>query len=355
MNYLYQTQRIASIENNRRSPNPQEREPGFGTDDSAGYFDAPAEVIDRARAYLAKVPGAISGQGGHNATFAIACKLVQGFGLGFEDALALMGEHNEKCEPPWTAEELQHKVSDALEAPTTREPAYLLSTLPPQKPLLPSFGPGTVEHITELACRRRIYPPGIALAINRGVLVFGDWHGNPCWAVKDESGRVIELRRLDGANFPAAPDFGLTERKSHAIKFSQKKWPVGILESQGFGHLALAEGGPDFLYLHARVVLEEALTRVAPVAMLSASPEIHVEALPYFKDKVVRIFPHLDSAGMRGAKRWQQQIQKAGAAEVDFFDLSGITLPDGRPAEDLCDLTKIPFEELEGTVGRILP
>ena len=33
--------------------------------------------IDKARAYVEKMPGAISGVGGHDATFAVACKLVE--------------------------------------------------------------------------------------------------------------------------------------------------------------------------------------------------------------------------------------------------------------------------------------
>jgi hypothetical protein len=37
--------------------------------------------IDRARAYVAKVPGAVAGQGGHDQTFSVACSLVNGFAL----------------------------------------------------------------------------------------------------------------------------------------------------------------------------------------------------------------------------------------------------------------------------------
>ena len=41
----------------------------------------PADVADRARKYLAKIPPAVSGQGGHGATFHAACVLTLGFGL----------------------------------------------------------------------------------------------------------------------------------------------------------------------------------------------------------------------------------------------------------------------------------
>ena len=41
----------------------------------------PYEVLEHARKYVAAMPPAISGQGGHNQTYSVACTLVQGFGL----------------------------------------------------------------------------------------------------------------------------------------------------------------------------------------------------------------------------------------------------------------------------------
>src|SRR4030095_3129369 len=62
---------------------------------------------------MAKVPGAISGQGGHNATFRAACILVLGFGIPKHEALQVLHAWNAKCAPPWTERELWHKVTDA--------------------------------------------------------------------------------------------------------------------------------------------------------------------------------------------------------------------------------------------------
>jgi hypothetical protein len=82
---------------------------------------APTSVIARARRYLAKLPPAISGQGGHVATFRAACRLVIGFGLDRDDALNLLRGWNEShCQPPWTERELEHKVDDALKQPGWR-------------------------------------------------------------------------------------------------------------------------------------------------------------------------------------------------------------------------------------------
>ena len=82
-------------------------------------------VQRRARAYLATIAPAISGQRGHDQTFKAACKLVQGFGLDVEDARPLLAEWNESCVPPWTEAELCHKLEDA--AKQDGERGYLLN------------------------------------------------------------------------------------------------------------------------------------------------------------------------------------------------------------------------------------
>jgi len=69
-------------------------------------------ALDAAKAYLAKLPPAISGAGGHAATFAAACWTVR-LGLSDSDALALLLEYNRRCLPPWTEKELAHKLHDA--------------------------------------------------------------------------------------------------------------------------------------------------------------------------------------------------------------------------------------------------
>ena len=73
-------------------------------------------VVDRARAYLAAMPPAIAGQGGHDQTFAAACALVHGFALDPETALALLREYNARCLPPWSERELAYKIISAVRA-----------------------------------------------------------------------------------------------------------------------------------------------------------------------------------------------------------------------------------------------
>ncbi len=67
----------------------------------------------RARAYVSRMPAAISGQQGHRATWAaaLACK---GFGLTVSQTLSVLREYNLRCEPPWSEKELEHKATSAI-------------------------------------------------------------------------------------------------------------------------------------------------------------------------------------------------------------------------------------------------
>jgi hypothetical protein len=83
----------------------------------AGRGDLPEDeydrVVERARRYVAKIHGAVSGQGGHNRTFHVACVLVRDFMLDRHDARDIISEWNATCVPPWTAKELEHKLDGA--------------------------------------------------------------------------------------------------------------------------------------------------------------------------------------------------------------------------------------------------
>lgn len=71
------------------------------------------ELITRASQYLSKMPPAIAGQSGHNRTYHAAMILIDGFGLSVEDALSPMMTWNMSCVPPWSEQEILHKLRDA--------------------------------------------------------------------------------------------------------------------------------------------------------------------------------------------------------------------------------------------------
>jgi putative DNA primase/helicase len=79
----------------------------------------------RIERYLDKCPPAISGQHGHDQTFKVACALVWGFALSRDAALRYLEVYNARCEPPWSAHELAHKIDSALQAPQSKPVGYL--------------------------------------------------------------------------------------------------------------------------------------------------------------------------------------------------------------------------------------
>ncbi|MGA2496914.1 MAG: bifunctional DNA primase/polymerase [Tepidisphaeraceae bacterium] len=69
--------------------------------------------LDRAVLYVRQMPPAISGSGGHKATFRAACACRR-FGLSEEEMRVALLVYNEMCDPPWTDAELAHKIADAI-------------------------------------------------------------------------------------------------------------------------------------------------------------------------------------------------------------------------------------------------
>ena len=69
--------------------------------------------LDRAMAYLEKLPDAISGAGGHDATLRAACECVR-FGLTDGELWEALCWYNvNKCRPQWSEKELTHKIESA--------------------------------------------------------------------------------------------------------------------------------------------------------------------------------------------------------------------------------------------------
>lgn len=72
-----------------------------------------ADIRERARKYIAAIPPAVAGNHGDAATFRVCCRLVRGFALSDDDALAVMDAWNEACCPPWSEAELRAKLAAA--------------------------------------------------------------------------------------------------------------------------------------------------------------------------------------------------------------------------------------------------
>jgi hypothetical protein len=72
-----------------------------------------SERLRAAQTLARSWPAAISGQHGHDTTFALACTLARR-GLETEAILQiLLNDYNRRCNPEWTEAELRHKAEDA--------------------------------------------------------------------------------------------------------------------------------------------------------------------------------------------------------------------------------------------------
>ncbi len=105
-------------------------------------LDAAGDLAERARRYIAKMPPAISGQKGHDATWEVAQVLARGFSLSRAQSWPILLEYNARCVPPWSEPELLHKIETA-EGQSRLPSGYLLegaaaSGLPPAEPPPPS-------------------------------------------------------------------------------------------------------------------------------------------------------------------------------------------------------------------------
>lgn len=114
-----------------------------------------ADAVERrALAYLAALPPAISGAGGHDATYRAATALVHGFGLARDRALHFLEQHyNPRCIPPWTSRELEHKVEDAATKSHDRPHGWLRDA--------PAPAPGSAPGSSDLASGRSKPIPGV--------------------------------------------------------------------------------------------------------------------------------------------------------------------------------------------------
>lgn len=98
-----------------------------------------SSVSERAAAYVAKMEPAVSGQGGHNAAFKVACALVKGFELNEAEAYSVfVSVYNPRCQPQWSEREILHKLRSAAKQPGSS--GFLRDALPEQwhKTHLPS-------------------------------------------------------------------------------------------------------------------------------------------------------------------------------------------------------------------------
>ena len=62
-----------------------------------------------------------------------------------------------------------------------------------------------------------------------------------------------------------------------------------------------------------------------------------------YEGKTVRIYPHMDEAGISAAARWERKLKDYGAV-VDIFDFGGLETDEGKKVNDLNDFLQVSMD-----------
>jgi hypothetical protein len=211
---------------------------------------------------------------------------------------------------------------------------------PDRKPDLTRFREASADELCQIANSRQLSVEAIEHAQKIGTLrVCPDFRGKPSWVLFDASGRCAECRRIDRQRY--AID-GIPA-KAAALRHSDKTWPVGIHLPYGLpgSEIAIVKGGPDYLaFIH--FALRFSLKNVQPVAMLGRGLTISKEALQYFRNRPVRIYPHNDpdGGGYSQAVCWASHLEQNGCG-VHIRRLVGLVKTDGKPPKDLNECVEL--------------
>ena len=206
---------------------------------------------------------------------------------------------------------------------------------------LPDMHRGEKDELRSLASLRNLSIESLKLATDQGWLWFAelldDGEHHKAWLLTDASRRTAQARKLNTKGWTHLPG----NPKAKTLAGSEASWPIGAADLKNKPNVAFCEGMPDFLTAIHFARNEGKEMHVAPVCMLGASLNIHEEALGFFKGKTIKIFPHLDDAGITAANRWAKQLYAAGACEVIAFKFKGLTKSDGLP---VCDLNHLAYQ-----------
>lgn len=309
-------------------------------------------IIERAAAYLERMPPAIAGSGGHTATFNAAVVLTRGFAMTEEDALPpLMAWNQTHCQPPWTESELRHKLRSA--ATSTRPVGYLLDEAPKinlhttpdfeseeekrarQRKAWPDFKRLKPAGITAIAELRHMRPDAVDLAHRWGFVRGADIEGQRCFILHE--GSFAQARRLNGEPFTLNDGRKIKAKNLLGSEgaFIGPRW-LGHAE-----HILLVEGAVALLEALAALVLVNTAASWGILAATSASSRFARDPalLARLRGRHVRIVPDADEAGLNAAASWLADLEAAGAM------VDAMPLPDG--IKDLGALVAAPETHLE--------
>lgn len=203
------------------------------------HVPASAEARDLAMRYLARAAPAVEGMDGSRQAWIVCMALVRGYLLPPEEALQMLAGWNARCSPPWSEEELRHKLEGAMEA--RKPPGYLLHQ--PEYICAPAPDSGergadvAAAVDTELTHRSRIMPSspalrtwlagmgdaathkGIRKALRRAALCGRGYQKVTCGECRKE-----EARHPFAAGNYACPHCGARDLQARAA-WAADRWP----------------------------------------------------------------------------------------------------------------------------------
>lgn len=319
-------------------------------------------TLDRARRYLATLPRAISGSGGHAATFAAAVALVKGFNLADHIALDELRAWNQThCDPPWNDGDLRHKIRSAIQS--DKPAGYLLgdganggtlrSTSVSDDEVLrkaearkswPSFRPLSDDTLVQIATLRHLPLEAAHIAHSAGLLVGAMVDGHRCFVIRE--GDFAQARRLDGGLLPVPSGEAKAKTLRGSVGHFIGKALLGAPGETGPApHVLLVEGCVGLLEGIAAALTVDADTAGWTVlAAVGASSRLDAGWLERLHGRRVRILPDQDEAGLTAAKKWASALTTAGCT------VDGFRLPDG--IKDLGDLLREP-QRHKDTIARL--
>ena len=198
---------------------------------------------------------------------------------------------------------------------------------------------GSQYELYQLAELRGIGFQGIRLAQKRGHLRFLSNKAGTIWSLADLDGTFRQDRLLSGN--PIRLKDG---KRVKARTLGKLKHPLGLNEIEPYECVLLVEGGPDFLAANFLISQTSQAQLFGVIAMLGAHQEFHPDHANKLKGKRVRIFPHMDEAGMNGVQNWFSVLKSVGV-EVDIYDFDKTTTKDGKLITDLNDLLRVNLED----------
>ncbi len=289
-------------------------------------------ILERASAYLARMPVSVSGQSGHATAFAAATALIRGFNLSEDEALLLLVAWNKDCLPPWTESDLRHKLRSAA-ASSGKPVGYLLGETPPRERTAPDFesdaekkarqrnawpqfhplNPAGIRAIGEL---RHMLPDAVDLAHRHGFLKGAEIEGHRCFILHE--GTFAQARRLDGKPFTRNDG---TTIKAKNLPGSEGAF-IGLRWLGDTSHVLLVEGVVGLIEALAAFTAVNMAGSWSILAATSATSRFVRDPvlLARFKGRHVRIVPDADEAGLNAAASWLADLEAAGAT-VDAVPL----------------------------------